>query len=30
MKNLPEHTAPGTRRRIEEYVNGQAGCFGKW
>lgn len=30
LNNLPEHTAPGTRRRIEEYITGEFRGFGKW
>lgn len=30
LNSLPEHTAPGTRRRIQEYIKGQFGGFGKW
>jgi ADP-ribose pyrophosphatase YjhB (NUDIX family) len=28
--DLPKNTAPGTRRRIEEFINGRVVNFGRW
>lgn len=30
LNDLPQNTAPGTRKRIEEYAKGQSGNFGMW
>lgn len=30
LDGLLEHTSPGTKRRIEEYIKGQLGGFVKW
>jgi 8-oxo-dGTP pyrophosphatase MutT (NUDIX family) len=30
LKNLPEKISPGTRRRIEEYMNKKFNNFGSW
>ena len=30
MHALPENTSPGTRRRIQEYLNGKTGVIGQW
>jgi hypothetical protein len=30
LNNLPTNVSTGTRKRVQEYINGQFNNFGKW